>query len=219
MLTTIIFTLHILTLLYCVAATLAIIWGYDLANKRRAIAIKYGGAENEVGNELVGGDEIGRLRRYLQRLGLAVELAYVVIVWILKGGLVTVGWQVGKGLGLWGNRSMAEAEMGNFNATDGNGINTERERPMDAETKTRISMAKAALYSLGCGTVITFLGILIYECIVIGMALSRNEVRDITPYGLREEIVEAQNEVIVVAVGSLGTYLLCKILEPPHLRK
>ncbi|KAF8457733.1 hypothetical protein BGX38DRAFT_1157045 [Terfezia claveryi] len=204
--------LHILTLLYCVAVTLAVIWGYDLANERRALVIQYGGAENDVGNVLLGDGEVGKLRRYLRILGLAMELAYVVIIWILKGGLVAVGWQVGKGLGLWGSRSMAGAETVNVDASEGNGASAGGEKLMDAETKGMISLAKAVLYTLGCGTIITFLGVIIYECIVIGMSLSRNEVQDITSHGLREEVVEAQNATIVAAVGSLGTYLLSIIL-------
>lgn len=204
--------LHILTLLYCVAVTLAVIWGYDLADERRALVIQYGGAENDVGNVLLGDGEVGKFRRYLRTLGLAMELAYVVIIWILKGGLIAVGWQVGKGLGLWGSRSMAEAETVNFNASEGNGASAGREKPMDAETKSMISLAKAVLYTLGGGTIITFLGVIIYKCIVIGMSLSRNEVQDITSHGLREEVVEAQKATIVAAVGSLGTYLLSIVL-------
>lgn len=201
--------LLILTLLYCVAATLAVIWGYDLANKRRALIIQYGGAEQDVGNVLAGGGDIGRFRSYLQKLGLAMELAYVLIIWILKGGLVAVGWQVGKGLGLWGG-SMVEAEAENANTSEGNDASTRAAKPMDAETKAMISMAKTVLYTLGLGTIITFLGVIIYECMVVGMALSRNKVQDITSDGLREEVVETQNATIVTAVGSLGTYLLCK---------
>ncbi|KAF8429590.1 hypothetical protein EV426DRAFT_581915 [Tirmania nivea] len=203
-LTAIIIALHNLTLLYCVAVTLAVIWGYDLADKRRALIIQYGGADNDVANMLVGGGEVGKFRRYLQKLGLAMELAYVVTIWILKCGLVAVGWQVGKALGLWGSRSMTEAET---DASEGNDASTGRERLMDAETKSRISIAKATLNTLGCGTIITFLGVISYKCIVIGMALSRSGVQDITSRGLRKEVVEAQNSTIVAAVGSLGTYL------------
>jgi len=209
-LTVTIYAVHILTLLYCVAVTLAVIWGYDLENKRHALVIQYGGAENDVGNVLLSGGEVGKFRGYLQKLGLGMELAYVVIIWILKSGLVAVGWQVGKGLGLWGSRSMTEAETGNVNASESNGASTGGGRPMDSGTKAMISMAKAVLYTLGCGTIATFLGVIIYECIVIGMALSRNEVQDITSHGLKEEVVEAQKATIVGAVGSLGTYLLCK---------
>lgn len=207
---------HSLTLLYCVAATLATIWGYDLAEKRVAVSIRYGGAENEVGRELVGNGELAGLRRNVQKVGVAMELSYVVIIWTVKCGLVAVGWQVGRGLGLWGvGTEDSKAEKGAAAKTDGG--HAGKEHIWRSEMKCKISFTKVLLNIFGWGSVVTFVGVIIFEAVTVGLALSRTEVDDISSRGLEAEVRERRNAVIVSAVGNLGTYVAGKMLPtaPP----
>ncbi|KAF8460539.1 hypothetical protein BDZ91DRAFT_419695 [Kalaharituber pfeilii] len=198
--------IHIFATFYCTGISYAIRWGYTYSEKRIALAIRYGGSESEIATLIISREnEVGRLRWDLQRVGIAVEIAYLVIVWSIKFGLLCAAWEVGKGLRLWG---IIPVWPEGVQTGDENNSAVKKPPVVHPATTKRITIARIMLYASGCITLLLFLAVIVYESIVDGMALGRNEPSDISSRNLGKEVKERQTAIIVSSVGSLGTYLL-----------